>query len=319
MSDHNKKATIHWPAMVMGVIVALIFIFTLITFQVSETECAIVTTFGKPKALDKSGEVFQYKPGLHLRWPYPIQRVWRHDNRVFCFEGAEGKWEEVQTKDGKNIIISIYCGWKVSNPKRYFERVNNIKIAAEEINSVLRDAKNSVIGKYKLSNLINSNHSQLKIEEVEKNILKISQSRAKELYGTEIVFLGINHLGFPETVANSVFERMKKERDRLAESYLAEGDAKATEIKAKADAEAKMVIVEAEAKARGIMAEGDMQAAKSYAVFNSEPQLAAFLRKLESLKRTISEKTTLIVDTNTAPYDLLSADSINIEKKQNKK
>jgi membrane protease subunit HflC len=78
----------------------------------------------------------------------------------------------------------------------------------------------------------------------------------------------------------------------------------AQRIRAEADREASDTVAKAQAESKRIRAEGDEQAAKSYAVFQQSPELAAFLRKLDALRLTLSEKTTLVVDTNTPPYDL---------------
>ena len=59
------------------------------------------------------------------------------------------------------------------------------------------------------------------------------------------------------------------------------------------------------------MAAGDAQAAEYYKIYNEDPELAAFLRQLESLKKILKNKTTLMIDTNSAPFTLLSADFMN--------
>ena len=74
------------------------------------------------------------------------------------------------------------------------------------------------------------------------------------------------------------------------------------------------MLAKAEGEAKRIRAEGDKTAAEHYAVFRKNPELAAFLRKLDALRLTLSEKTTLVLDTNTPPYDLLKPGATKLGK-----
>ena len=142
---------------------------------------------------------------------------------------------------------------------------------------------------------------------------------ALDVYGIDVRFLGIKHIGLPETVTSKVFDRMKAERETEVQKILAEGDAISTQIRAQAEKESVELLAEAENKAKRIRAQGDAEAAKNYAVFKQNPQLASFLRKLESLKNTLSDKSVLILDTDTAPFDLLKSDALKpLEDKSNR-
>ena len=80
----------------------------------------------------------------------------------------------------------------------------------------------------------------------------------------------------------------------------------AEKIKTDANQKKREEITRAEAKAKQLMAEGDADAAKEYAVFSQNPELAAYLRKLDSLKRIVKTKTTLVLGTDSAPFDLFN-------------
>ena len=88
-------------------------------------------------------------------------------------------------------------------------------------------------------------------------------------------------------------------------------------MKNQADNTRKLKLAEAEAQAKQIKAEGDAKAASYYAVFREEPELAAFLRKLESMRKILPNKTTLILNTNYAPFDLLKLDQ-NLKAEESK-
>jgi membrane protease subunit HflC len=113
---------------------------------------------------------------------------------------------------------------------------------------------------------------------------------------------------------------MKAERNVVAEQYRADGKREAQTIRNQADNDRKMKLANAEAQAKQIKAEGDAKAASYYAVFKEDPDLAAFLRKLESMRKILPSKTTLILNTNYAPFDLLKLDQdLNIENNNAKK
>ena len=96
-------------ALTVGLLLIVLFALMLFTFQVRQTEVALVTTFGKPSRTET-------EPGLKWKLPWPIQRVLKFDNRVQNFEG---KFEETQTRDGYNLLISVYAGWKIKEPTTF--------------------------------------------------------------------------------------------------------------------------------------------------------------------------------------------------------
>ena len=106
---------------------------------------------------------------------------------------------------------------------------------------------------------------------------------------------------------------MIAERKLVADKYIAEGNSEARKIRIEADSARTIRLADAEAKAKEIRAEGDVEAAKSYAIFQENPELAKFLRKLDSLREIMRGRTTLVIDTNTAPFDLLQPGAENLK------
>src|SRR5512139_2735378 len=90
----------------VGLLVAVMFVLLQVLFTVREGEAVVVTTFGKPvRELTAAG--------LYTRWPWPVQRISRFDNRTHTLEGA---FEETLTRDGKNILVGVYAGWRIQKP-----------------------------------------------------------------------------------------------------------------------------------------------------------------------------------------------------------
>ena len=291
----------HWPTMLLGLIVAVILLTAVFSFQLNQTETAVLTTFGRPSVVSE--------PGLHFRWPFPFQEVYRFDKRIRCYEGSSGKLEETVTKDGHNIIVGIYVNYRIADVNAFFSKLKNVAGGEEMLNTLMRSAKNTAFGQRNFDQIVNENGKMLKLDAVTDDI-KEALISATAKFGIEIVGVGINTLGVPKTVTEKVFERMIAERKQFADKNLAEGKREAKEIRVKADLERDTIIANAEAKAQKLRAEGDAAAAKFYKEFARDPELAGFLRKIDALRLIMEKGTTLVIDTNVPPFDLLKSDAV---------
>ena len=285
----------HWPTMLLGLVVAAILLVAVFSYQLNQTESAVVTTFGRPTEVTE--------PGLHFRWPFPFQRIYRFDHRIRCFEGGAGKLEETMTADGQNILVGIYVNFRIKDVKQFFVTLENMTKAEDQLNSWMRGYKNAAFGRYKFSQVVNTDPKLMKLneiqEEIKKNLVQITKP-----YGLEIVSVGINTINVPKAISEKVFDRMIQERQRAAAQFLAQGISRAEKIRIDADREKAITLANAEAQAKEIRAQGDAEAAKYYAVFKENPELAEYLRKLDSLRQIMKGRSTLVLDTNVAPFDL---------------
>ena len=289
----------------LGFIILVLLTLYLVAFQIQVGEMAVVTTFGNP------GKVIT-EAGLYWKAPTPIQKVDKFDGRI---QVLESKMEETYTRDGKNIILITSTFWKIKDPLKFFRAVGYKEEAEKKLISIVRNYENGIIGTYDLPNLINVNKDLLKLDEIQGKIKELCSKEAEETYGIEILEVVFKRMQFPQEVTQDVFERMKKERERIAEKYLAEGEGMASDIKAKADAEKEKILAEAKAEAKKIKGEGDAEAAQYYNVFSKNEELAIFLRKLESLEKTLAKNATVILDYRTPPYDLLLGKYLEKETK----
>ena len=281
--------------LMFGLCVAALLVLLQVLFIVRQGEVAVLTTFGKPERALTA-------PGLYVRWPWPIQRVYNFDARLRCLEGA---FEQTITQDGKNLLVAVYAGWRVREPLLFLERVGSDAQAEQNLDGLIRNHKTAVLGQYPLSALVNTRRDQLHFDEIEQRMLTAVQSEARERYGIEVEFLAIRKLGLPEGITAKVFERMREERKAIAEGYRAEGEGEAIRIRAEADSQRDQTLAHAEADAKRLRAEGDAAAAEYYREFEKNPDLAIFLRKLDALEQTLKEKATVVLSADTEPFDLL--------------
>ncbi len=278
-----------------GALVALLLIMLQLIFIVREGDAVVVTTFGKPvRAITDAG--------LYGRMPWPIQRVYRFDQRIQSFEGPH---EQLLTRDGKNVLVSVYAGWRILEPVSFLERVGSADQAERNLEGLLRNFTSATVGRYTFAHLVNVDPDAIRFDDMEREILEALQQEAEDRYGIGVTFIGIRRIGLPEAITERVFARMRAERSELAERYRSEGEGEALRIRSEADSEREQLLARAAADAKRIRAEGEAEAAASYRVFSEHPELAMFLRKLEVLEEIMTNQTTVVLSSDAEPFDLL--------------
>jgi membrane protease subunit HflC len=286
--------------LLVGSLLLLVFLALLFCYQVRTTEVAVVTTFGRYSSS-------QTNAGIYLRAPLPIQKVYKFDKRLQTFER---KYEQQFTRDKKSPILSVYVGWRIADPKRFLESFNGDLLKAEQtLENVVRDAKNSVIGNHDFSELISPDPSKVKFDVIEGEMKAVMAATTLASYGVAIDLVGIKELGLPEALTAKVFERMKSEREKLVKKYQGEGNAEADRIRSEAELRRKELIAQAENEAQRILGGAEQEASKHYQTLQQDPELAVFLLSLRSLEGSLKERSTLILDERTPPFNLLKGDS----------
>lgn len=294
----------HWPAMFFGAVVSAIFLTVIFSYQVKTTEIAIVKTLGKISV--------QSKPGLHLCWPYPVDIIFKFDNRMHCFDGFAGKTEEVSTCEGETVVVGMFTVYRIIDAEKLFKSAGNMSRTEVLLDNMMRCARNSAVGAHCLDDFINTGAGKVKISQIEDEIKRDLEVKAMNSLGLKIEAVGIRTFILPEKITEKVFERMKAERNVLSEKYRSSGKSEAKSMRDEADNKRKSLIAEAESKAKIIRSEGDELAAKYYSLFKENPELAAFLRKLDSLNRMKPGKLTLILKTDKSPFNaMIGSDNVN--------
>jgi membrane protease subunit HflC len=296
--------------LVIGLLLILIFGLLLFTFQVRTTQVAVVTTFGKATRPIT-------EPGFYWKAPWPIQKVWSFDRRVQNFEDP---LTQGLTQDSFNLLTSVYVGWKVADPNAFFPRfagsADPIATAEALLDQWLGNTKTAVVGRHPLADFISTSDNGASFVAIEKELLEAIQSQLRtNNLGLEIEFLGIKRLQLPESVTASVFERMTSERKVLADRSQYEGEAEAQRIRSDAERKAAEVLANAEGQATEIKGKGEAEAAKSLKVFQQNPELASFIFRLSALEGSLKDRSILIFDQHTPPFDLFRGASTNLLNK----
>ncbi len=282
--------------LILVVILVAILGLTFFSFQVRETEKALVFRFGKHVRTIE-------EPGWKLKWPIPIDVVYKLDSRSHLFER---KMEETTTAGSEPIIVTSYVIWRIGDPLKYYTSVTDQENAEEKLVGLLGSAQNTVVGKYYFSDFVNADPTKIQFEAIEGDMLTNIQPKALE-YGIDIQAVGIKRLAISEKITQQVFERMKEERKQKVQAILSEGDAMAKQIRSDAEAKRTELLAVVEAQAKSIRGQGDAEAARYYQMLDADPQLAIFLREIDALKKVLKEKSTLILGTDADPIRLLKA------------
>ncbi|MGA2556436.1 MAG: protease modulator HflC [Verrucomicrobiota bacterium] len=291
---------------VIALLLIAVFGLMLFVFQVRQSEVAVVTLFDK---MESSG--VRTNPGPHLKWPWPIERVYTLDQRVHGLDmEAEDKLEPITLPDQNIVLLLTYVGWRISDPARFFQNFENGSMIQAETNlqSIIRSAKLEVAGHHNFSDFLSADTNQIKFTQIEQEMLgKAREKVAAGKYGIEIKFMQIKSIELPATVSEDVFTRMKAERNKLADAIKADAESQSTAIRAKADSEATKLLAEADAKAKEIRGEGQQAMVQSLEIMAQNAELAKFLMSLTTLEDVGKEKTTWILNHNTTGLELLQA------------
>lgn len=285
-----------WSIISIIVVVAVLAL-AMCSYQVRQTETALVTRFGKPVKV-------RTEPGFYFRFPVGIHNVYKFDSRLQLFESI---LEETTTAGGDPIIIHSFVLWRIADPQKFLESLHDTDGARDQLKSLLRNAQNSVIGRHNFSDFVNTDRDRVQFEAIEKE-MKVeitARNNVKDNYGIEIAEVGIKRLMISEKTTEKVFDRMRVDRERKTTTILAAGVAEANKIKSDAQAKQKELLAVAEAQAKAIRGAGDAEAASYYKMLDADPELAMFLRDLESLRKILQERSTIVLGTDTEPTNLL--------------
>lgn len=262
-----------------------LFFVTLVVYKVDVTEYAVVTQFGNPVAtIDEAG--------IRIKLPDPLQSVRKLDKRVQIYQADS---LELLTLDKKSVAIDYYGTWKIKEPVTFMKTVKDKAGTEARLSDVFSSSLGIQLGKYNLEELVNTDKEQLKLDTMLADTVTYAKARASE-YGIEVIDAKIRVLNFPESNKQSVYDRMKAEREQMAKKYRSEGSEEAAKIRADAEKEQQIILSEAYKQAQQIKGSGDAEAIRIYGeAFQKDPDFYEFIRTLETYEKTIDGNTTLIL------------------------
>ena len=271
----------------MGIFAALIVIFLFSCFYtVDEGERALVLRLGKITT-DAKSETYVATPGLHFRLPF-INAVRYFDVRL---RTKDGKSSRILTAEQRYVLVDYYVKWRIDNLALFFQRTGGFsdrgeRLLEQKINNSLRAA----FGKLPLNEVISSKRLNLMTD------LKASANASAKALGITVVDVRIKRIDLPEEVSNSVYQRMRTDRFKVAIEHRSNGESQANAIRARADASVVVELANARLEAAQKRAEGRVVAAKIYSdAYKQNAEFYAMLRSLEAYQHTFNSKGDLMI------------------------
>lgn len=251
---------------------------------VDETQQVIVTQFGRPvRTLSEAGLYF--KP--------PYQSSLAIDRRVQIYNPRPA---EFLTSEKKNIDLDVFVCWSVEDPQRFLETVGDPAGATSRIHDMVWSKLAAAVSRSPLENLVSVDGNKQRLESLVEGVAGPCADDARQQYGIALVDVKIKRIGLPDQVRESVFERMRKERARIAQRYRSEGSEEAMKIRATADKEKTVILAEAYAEAEIVRGKAEAEATRTYSeAHQKDPQFFDLLRTLEAYRKILDEKTTILL------------------------
>lgn len=239
-------------------------------FVVREGESAVVHRLGAPQRVVDT-------PGLHFKWPAPIDAVARVDRRVHLLDPTP---DEYLTGDARNVIVDAFIAWRVADPQTFLVRLRTRETAEASLESVLRASINQVINKGPLEDLVSIDTRERNLDVVAEELAAEVRRRVDEdQSGIHVELAGIKRINFPEANKNAVFERMRTDRINEAEAIRSHGRAEAAEIRTGAEREVQERLATARSEANRILGEATARSVALLAEARERfPELVELLR-----------------------------------------
>ncbi|ODP98955.1 MULTISPECIES: protease modulator HflC [Salinivibrio] len=274
--------------MMIPVVVLAVVVFLMSIFVVSEGERSIVVRFGRVLKTDNDVAKI-YQPGLHFKLPL-FDRVNTLDARI---QTMDDRADRFVTAEKKDVIIDSYVKWRIKDFGQYYLSTGGgNKLTAESLlQRRVADGLRAEIGSKTIKEIVSE-----KRDEVMKSVLDRAASEGSRDLGIELIDLRIKRINLPSEISESIYARMRAEREAVARRHRAQGREQAEIIRAQAELEVATILSKAERQARITRGEADAEVAKLFAnAFKKEPEFYSFVRSLQAYRKSFNSKSDMLV------------------------
>jgi membrane protease subunit HflC len=235
---------------------------------------------------------------LHWKLPVPIQNAVFFDNRVLEYDVQPA---EVLSTDKKTLTVDNYVRWRIVDPLLFMQTLQAIPNAVTRLDDIVYSEIRRELGLHNMQEIITDNREKIM------EAVTIASFEATKPYGIEVVDVRIKRVDLPEENEESIYARMKAERERKANQYRSEGDEESQKIIASTEKEKTIILAEAYKMAEETRGEGEAKALEIYAkAYSADPNFYEFLRTLETYKSVIDTSTTLVLPADSKLFELMT-------------
>lgn len=293
-------------------------------YTLLETEQAIITEFGKPVGQPIT------EAGLHFKTPI-TQDVNVVPKQILEWDGARS---EMPTRDKLYISVSMFARWRITQPLEYFRRLRDERSAQSRLDDILGSETRNSVAKHDLIEVIRTTKDRKPLrdetlvpgadptgnigvlQEIHKGRTAIEHEIRDEAkgklaeFGIVLLDVRFKRINYNPSVVDKIYERMISERQQIASRFRSEGEGEAAKILG--DRERDLSVIESEAykTVQEMRGGADAKATNIYAAAYSTTaearSLYAFIKSMDTYKKTISENDTLVLSTGSEIYRYLS-------------
>jgi membrane protease subunit HflC len=263
-------------------------------------------------------------PGLHFKIPF-VQTVNRFDKRWLEFDGDPN---QIPTRDKKYLWIETYARWRISDPLRFYQAVQDERGAQSRLDDIVDGETRNAVASFDVIELVRSSNRAFEVTEALSDVDASAEGATKVLtgrekiaaiilekaaaispqFGVELVDVRFKRISYVESVQTKVYERMISERRRIAEKSRSEGAGRAAEIRGQKERDLLAASSDGYRKAQVLKGAADARATSVFArAYEKDAEFYAFLKSLETLEKTIDGKSTLVLSTDSDLLKYLKA------------
>lgn len=254
------------------VLVGFLIVLSSALFTVSETEQAILLQFGAVQRIDRVA-------GLKFKLPF-VQNVVFYEKRLLDLASPP---EEVILADQTRLVVDAFVVYRIEDPLKFYQAVRTDDGARQRLTSAMNATLRDVLGGTTIVTMLSKDRE---------GVMQAIRDRVNDAaspMGITVVDVRISRANLPESISQSIYGRMKSEREREAAEYRAQGFEQAQEIKSKADRERTTILADAKRQADILHGQGDAEATQIYAdAFGKDPEFYAFYRSLEAYRKSFA-------------------------------
>ena len=250
-------------------------------YVVSEIERAVKLRFGEIVEFD-------VQPGLHFKWPI-VNSVKYFDGRILTLDAVPQRY---LTSEKKALMVDSFIKWRIKDVARYFTTTGGDEERAKRLLSQRVDTGlRNEFGIRTVKEVVSGERDQLM-----NSLASSLDTIAQQELGVEVIDLRVKKIDLPAEVSDSVYNRMRTERERLARELRAQGNEVAEKIRATADKDKTIILADAYREAEETRGSGDAEATATYAnAYTKDPEFYDFTRSLKAYQSTFESKGDILI------------------------
>ena len=261
-------------------IAAIVFIFATATYTVDQRETAIKFRFKEIVETD-------IKPGLHFKLPF-VNTIEKFSTLILTLDA---KPDRFLTSEKKDVVVDFFVKWKIDNVDTFYRATRgDLRRAQDRLESIMKDGLRNEFSTRTIIEAVTGERGEIM------SALKVKAEGPAKQLGIKIIDARVSKIDFTDSVSESVFERMRSERQRVAQDFRSRGLAQGERIRAEADRKATILEADAYRDAEKIKGDGDARSAKIYAdAYQQNEEFYAFYRSLGAYKKSLGQGGNIMV------------------------